>query len=104
MVGVSGDQPEGLALFKKVHSLNFTLLADTDGGVARKFGVPLRGGGEISREVDGVEHVLKRGVTAARWTFLIDRQGKIALKNDKVNAVGDSQAILAAIEKLTTDE
>jgi peroxiredoxin Q/BCP len=100
VVGVSGDEAAGLKLFKKAHSLNFPLLADTDGAVAKKFGVPLSKGGEITREVDGQQHVLKRGVTAARWTFVIDRQGKIALKNTKVDAAKDSQAILKFVEGL----
>jgi peroxiredoxin Q/BCP len=100
VVGVSGDEVAGLQLFKKVHELNFTLLADSDGAVAKKFGVPLNKGGEIKREVDGKEHVLKRGVTASRWTFVIDRQGRIALKNTKVNAAEDSKAILKFVEDL----
>ena len=41
VVGVSGDSVRTQQLFKKVHELNYTLLADEDGAVARKFGVPL---------------------------------------------------------------
>jgi peroxiredoxin Q/BCP len=104
VVGVSGDEVAGLELFKKDSSLNFALLADTDGAVAKKFGVPLKEGGEIKRRVDGKEHVLKRGVTAARWTFVIDRQGRIALKNTKVDAAKDSQAILKFVEGLASDK
>jgi peroxiredoxin Q/BCP len=104
VVGVSGDEVAGLELFKKAHSLNFPLLADTDGAVAKKFGVPLGKGGEIEREVDGQKHVLKRGVTASRWTFVIDRQGRIALKNTKVNAAEDSKAILKLVESLASDK
>ena len=104
VVGISGDEVAGLELFKKDSSLNFALLADTDGAVAKKFGVPLGKGGEIKRKVDGQEHVLKRGVTAARWTFVIDRQGRIALKNTKVTADKDSQAVLKFVEGLATDK
>jgi thioredoxin-dependent peroxiredoxin len=100
VVGVSGDEVAGLKLFKIAHDLNFPLLADTEGKVAKKFGVPLREGGEITREIDGEEHVLKRGVSAARWTFVIDKDQKIALKNTEVNAAEDSKAVLAAVEKL----
>jgi peroxiredoxin Q/BCP len=100
VVGVSGDEVFGLQLFKKVHGLNFTLLADTDGAVARKFGVPLRAGGEITREVDGQTHVLKRGVTAARWTFVIDKNGKIAMKNTQVDAANDSRAVAEFVARL----
>jgi peroxiredoxin Q/BCP len=100
VVGISGDDAAGLKIFKKAHDLNFTLLSDSDGAVAKQFGVPLGKGGEIKRTVDGQEHVLKRGVTAARWTFVIDTDAKIALKNSKVNAAEDSRAIAKFVEKL----
>ncbi len=101
VVGVSGDEPANLKLFKKVHELNFTLLSDPDGAVAKKFGVPLRDGGQIKHEFEGAEHILSRGVTAARWTFVIDPEKKIALKNSEVNAAGDSQAILKFLSEKT---
>ncbi len=100
IIGVSGDSVRNHQLFKKVHDLNFTLLADEDGGVANKFGVPLRPGGSIKRTIDGKEETLKRGVTAARWTFVIDKKGKVVLKNTKVKAADDSKAILKLVNKL----
>lgn len=100
VVGVSGDSVRNHQLFKKVHSLNFALLADEDGAVARSFGVPVSKGGSIQRVIDGKEETLVRGVTAARWTFVIDKDGKIAYKNNKVNAAEDSQTILKVVEKL----
>ncbi len=99
VVGVSGDEPKNLQLFKQDQHLNFTLLADYDGTIAKKFGVPLSAGGEIQREFDGTSYVLKRGVTAKRWTFLIDKQGKIVWKDTQVNAAEDSKSILAAVER-----
>lgn len=99
VVGVSGDEVAGLQLFKKAHDLNFTLLADTDGSVAKAFGVPVRGGGEITREVDGKEFVLKRGVSAARWTIVVDKKGKIASINKQVKAADDSQFILKLLDQ-----
>jgi peroxiredoxin Q/BCP len=100
VVGVSGDSVESQQIFKEVHDLNFTLLADEDGSVAKKFGVPLRAGGTIKREVEGKEVALTRGVTPARWTFVIDRSGKIAMKNTKVNAAEDSKAVLKVVAGL----
>src|SRR5262249_18817362 len=44
VVGVSGDSVKNHQLFKKVHNLNFTLLADEDGAIAQKFGVPITPG------------------------------------------------------------
>ncbi len=100
VVGLSGDEVEGLALFKKVENLNFKLLSDPVGDVAKKFGVPTRPGGEITKTVDGKDHVLKRGVSAARWTFVIDLDGNVAMKNTKVNAPEDSASVLAVVKKL----
>jgi peroxiredoxin Q/BCP len=101
VVGVSGDSVANHQLFKKVKNLNFTLLADEKGEIAKAFGVPLRAGSTFKfKGTDGETQVLKRGVTAARWTFVIDKQGKIALKNTKVNAAGDAKAVAAAVDSL----
>jgi peroxiredoxin Q/BCP len=100
VVGISGDSVKNQEIFKKAHNLNFTLLADENGRVAKTYGVPLRDGGTITREVEGKEVTLTRGVTPARWTFVIDRQGKIAMKNTQVKAAEDSKAVLKAISGL----
>jgi peroxiredoxin Q/BCP len=101
VVGVSGDSVKNHQLFKKVEKLNFTLLADENGEVAKKFGVPLRPGGEFkTKDQDGNPVTLKRGVTAARWTFVIDKDGRIAHVDTKVNAAEDSKKILETVEKL----
>tara|TARA_R110002095_G_scaffold159290_6_gene138099 strand:+ start:204 stop:800 length:597 start_codon:yes stop_codon:yes gene_type:complete len=100
VIGVSGDSARNHQLFKKEHDLNFTLLADEDGGVAKKFGVPLKAGGSIKRTIDGKEETLTRGVTAARWTFVIDKNGKVVLKNTQVKAADDSKAILDLVNNL----
>lgn len=101
VVGVSGDSVKNHQLFKKAHQLNFALLADTEGKVAEAFGVPFTPGEKsVKATIDGKEEILIRTVTAKRWTFLIDKQGKIALKNTEVAAADDSKAILAAIAKL----
>src|SRR5438552_4001069 len=44
VVGVSGDAVKNHQIFKAVHKLPFTLLADETGAVAKKFGVPLKKG------------------------------------------------------------
>ncbi len=94
VVGISGDNVEGLKLFKKAEDLNFTLLSDEQGEIAEKYGVPTRDGGKITREIDGESFDLTRGVTASRWTFIIDKKGNIAYKNDQVDAANDAQATL----------
>jgi len=101
VVGVSGDSVRNHQLFKKVHELNFALLADEDGKVAKAFGVPVRKGKKsIKRKIDGKEETLTRGVTASRWTYVINRNGEIAFKNTKVNAAGDSKAIMKVVATL----
>jgi peroxiredoxin Q/BCP len=102
VVGISGDSAKNHQLFKKVHMLNFTLLADEDGAVAKKFGVPVsKGGTHKTKDLEGNPVTLKRGVTIQRWTFVIDKDGKIAFKNAKVNAAEDSKKILDVVENLT---
>jgi len=97
VVGLSGDEVKGLQYFKLAHNLNFALLADPDGSIATAFGVPLRDGGAIKRTVDGKEVTLTRGVTSARWTFIIDKTGKIAYKDTQVDAEGDSKEVMSSI-------
>src|SRR5262245_26589268 len=37
VIGISGDSVKNHQMFKKYHNLNFTLLADEDGSIAKKF-------------------------------------------------------------------
>jgi peroxiredoxin Q/BCP len=108
VIGVSGDAVMNHDLFKKTEKLNFTLLADEEGSVAKKFGVPLGKGGEVRPRdalgkpilsAGGEPMVLKRGVSAARWTFILGKDGKIIYKNMKVNPILDSQQVGAFIEE-----
>jgi peroxiredoxin Q/BCP len=98
VVGVSGDNPEGLKLFKQAENLNFTLLSDEKGDIAKAFGVPLSEGGAIKRTVGGTEFDLVRGVTAKRWTFIIGKDKKIIYKNESVNAEKDTEEVLNFIK------
>ncbi len=101
VVGVSGDSVKNHQIFKAVHNLKFTLLADEDGSVAKKFGVPLKPGGVFkTKDQTGNEVELKRGVTAMRWTFVIGKDGKIVSKNENANPSQDSKQILEVVEKL----
>ena len=101
VVGVSGDSPETHQLFSKINSLNFPLLSDEEGKISKVFGVPVREGATIRRMVDGVEMSLRRGVTASRWTFLIDANGRIVHKNTAVDAERDCENILKTVRRLT---
>jgi len=99
VVGISGDAVKNLKAFQQAHQLNFNLLSDASGEVARKFGVPLEDGGSIVREIGEDEISLERSYTPNRWTFMIDKQGKIAYKDTDVKAADDSNNILHFFQK-----
>ncbi len=102
VVGVSGDSVKNHQLFKKAHELNFSLLADTNGKVAEAFGVPVTPGEKtVKAVIDGKEESLIRTVTTARWTFVIDKSGKIASINKMVKAAEDSKAIIELVGSLS---
>ncbi|HLY73983.1 MAG TPA: peroxiredoxin [Planctomycetota bacterium] len=100
VVGVSGDQVKNQEAFKKFHKLNFTLLADDTGDVAKAFGVETKKGGSVKQKIEDKDEEFTRGVTEMRWTFVIDKAGKIAYKNTKVVAPEDSKAVLEVLSKL----
>ncbi|MEX0983020.1 MAG: peroxiredoxin [Bacteroidales bacterium] len=100
VVGVSGDEVKNLELFKQAHNLNFTLLSDPDGAIAQIFGVPVNEGRRsIEREVEGKFYTLARDLTTSRWTFIVDKQGRVIYKSTDVNAAEDSKAVLEVLKK-----
>lgn len=98
VVGISGDKVENLKLFKQSENLNFTLLSDEKGDVAKAFGVPIGAGGAIKRTVGGVEHELVRDISIRRWTFIVGKDKKIIYKNETVNPEKDSEDVLNFIK------
>jgi peroxiredoxin Q/BCP len=86
VVGVSRDTVESHKEFKEAEKLNFTLLADPDGKLAKAFGVkPIKAGPlELS----------------SRWTFVIDLEGHIAYKDDEVDAAKDTANVLKVVKEL----
>lgn len=98
VVGVSGDNIENLRLFKKADNLNFPLLSDSKGNIAKAFGVPIGKGGTFNRIVGGTEHELVRDLTEKRWTFIIGKDKKIIFKNETVDPEKDSEDVLSFIK------
>lgn len=94
VVGISADPVKNLKYFQTEHGLNFSLLSDVNGYIAKQFGVPMRPGGSIKRTVQGKEVTLERTYTFARWTFIVDPSRKVVFKDTSVNAVQDSQAVI----------
>jgi peroxiredoxin Q/BCP len=101
VVGVSGDSVKTHELFKKAQKLNFTLLSDEQGTLARQFGVPVGKGADVvkAKDPDGKPFEFKRAVTLSRWTFVVGKDGKIAYKNTKVTPAADAKAINEFIAK-----
>lgn len=100
VVGVSGDKPATLGLFALEHQLNFTLLSDESGEMAKLFGVVQKDGGTIEREIKGETVEMTRGTTIARWTFILDHKGMLIYKDAEVNAVEDSGKVMEFLSSL----
>jgi peroxiredoxin Q/BCP len=98
VVGISGDEVKNLAMFKKENNLNFTMLSDQNGEIAKIFGVTVKDGGTTDAEIGGKKLQLTRGVTASRWTFVIDGNGKLIYRDNNADAATDSQTVLEFIK------
>jgi peroxiredoxin Q/BCP len=102
IIGVSGDEYENLGKFKDHHNLNFSLISDADGKIAGIFGVPVKDGNTIEKEVEGEMLQLSRTVTTARQTFVLDANFKLIYKDNEVSAASDPETVLKFIS--THDE
>jgi thioredoxin-dependent peroxiredoxin len=101
IVAISGDKAANHELFKETYRLNFALLADESGKVGRSFGVAMSGGGQqrIPHPKTKEEITLYRGATAARWSFLIGKDGRILHKDTNVNSKEQPRQILELLAK-----
>ncbi len=89
VLGVSVLDTDSKAKFAAKYDLNFPLLADEDHAVAEKYGVC----GEKSlygRTFMGV----------SRTTYLIDADGKVAKRWDKVKVDGHAEEVLEELRRL----
>ncbi len=76
VVGVSEQNDESHKAFADKYELTFALVADTDGSIAQKFGVPVNNG------------------YASRMSFLIGKDGKIKKVYPKVDPSAHTEEIL----------
>ena len=83
VIGVSGDDVETQARFRKEYTLPFHLVADTEGALAGAFGVPVRNGNIPSRQ-----------------SFMV-LDGQIAWRDLKAQPVTQAEDALAAYTRLT---
>ena len=86
VVGISSQGVESKKAFAEKHGLPFTLLADPDKAVTRRYGV--------LKTYMGVMEMARRD------TFIIDPQGRIAKHYESVNPEGHSAVVLADIKAL----
>jgi peroxiredoxin Q/BCP len=91
VLGVSILDEASKAKFAKKHDLTFPLLADADHEVAEKYGVWQK------RSLYG-----RSFMGIARTTYLIDGDGKVAKRWDKVKVDGHAAAVLEAVDQLST--
>lgn len=79
--GVSTQDATSHAAFIEKHELNFPLVVDTNGAIAKLFGVPLKGD------------------YASRQSFLIDREGRIKKVWREVKPAEHAAAVIAAAKE-----
>jgi peroxiredoxin Q/BCP len=89
ILGVSVDDVASHKAFAEKHGLPFTILADSDKSVTRRYGV--------LKAYMGVMEMARRD------TFIIDPQGRIAKHYESVNPEGHSAVVLADIKALKAD-
>ena len=89
VLGVSILDEKSKAKFAKKHGLNFPLLADEDHAVADKYGA-WQEKSMYGRKYMGV----------ARITYLIDADGTVAKRWDKVSVGSHADEVLAAVKSL----
>ena len=87
VLGISADKPSAQKKFKEKYSLPYSLLADEDKAVAKKFGV-LKEKSMYGRKYMGID----------RTTFVIGPEGKIAAIITGVRPEEHAEAVLAAMK------
>lgn len=86
IVGISKDDASSHEKFKAKHSLNFTLLVDTDGKVIETYGA-------WGKKMFGKEGILRK-------TFLIDPNGMVQKVYAQVTPVGHADRVVIDLTKL----
>src|SRR5512139_2439454 len=86
ILGISVDDVASHKAFAEKHGLPFTLLADADKSVSKRYGV--------LKTYMGVMEMARRD------TFIVDPQGRVAKHYESVNPEGHSQVVLDDIKAL----
>jgi peroxiredoxin Q/BCP len=105
VVGISGDSAETHKLFRKSYGLTYRLVSDYEGKVTFRFGVSKSGGGVMRvKTPDGSVIDVERGTTPGRWTFIIDRKGKVVYKKINVDPAKNGREVLAFVRKMNLEK
>ncbi len=109
VVGISGDPVENHWAFQEVCAVNFTILSDETGSIARQFGVPLRSGGKARLRNDKGQVVLdpltnksiilNRGVTVEPRVFVVAHDGRIVYARACSEASSDIDDLVEFLEQ-----
>jgi peroxiredoxin Q/BCP len=87
VLGISGDKPAAQKKFKEKYDLPYSLLADEDKAVAKKFGV-LKQKSMYGRKYMGID----------RTTFVISPEGSVSAIINGVKPEEHAEAVLAAMK------
>lgn len=87
MLGISADKPSAQKKFRTNNELPYSLLADEDKAVAKKFGV-LKEKSMYGRKYMGID----------RTTFVIDPEGRISAILNGLKPEEHADAVLAAMK------
>lgn len=88
MFGISGDKPSAQKKFKEKYDLPYSLLADEDKAIAKKFDV-LKEKSMYGRKYMGID----------RTTFVIGPDGKIAAVLNGLKPDEHAGAVIAALKE-----
>lgn len=86
IIGISKDEPSSHEKFKQKHSLNFTLLTDSDGSVLEAYGA-------WGPKMFGKEGILRK-------TFIINPQGEVVKAYGRVTPLGHGEAVIEELKRL----
>ena len=88
MLGISGDKPSAQRKFKEKYNLPYSLLADEDKAVAKKFDV-LKEKSMYGKKYLGID----------RTTFVISPEGTVSAIISGVKPEEHAEAVLGAMKK-----
>lgn len=86
VIGISKDDAASHEKFKAKHSLNFTLLSDTDGSVIDEYGA-------WGKKMFGKEGILRK-------TFIIDPEGTVRKVYGRVTPLGHGEHVVQDVRSL----